>query len=331
MLAVAGTASSAVAQNVATRAVDSPPIPTVPLFVLPTDYPADSLLANEEGTLSLVLIVSADGKVTNATLDVSSGFPRLDAKAMAVAKARWRFMPAIRSGHAVSDSVKVEVVWNLPFESYEGYLFPDDTDMPAEAFLAGGMPPRSIPGTNLVSQDDVKQAVAAHAQGEVIAKVLVGDDGTVRDVRVADSSGFKTLDAAVVSAIRRHFKYAPGRIAGKPAAMWTTVRSSLLAVGATDKVAAPPRFCHAQPYAERNAVRGAAVDKSGIDVQPWLRIGKDGKVADVLSLTNKGWVLWEQPLLDELNSRVHYPPPHFSAGSNVCWVSAALPAKTTEK
>ncbi|EQD66104.1 TonB family protein, partial [mine drainage metagenome] len=54
-----------------------------------------------------------------------------------------------------------------------------------------------------------------HQQGTVYLLVLVGADGSVQDVKVDQSSGYRDLDRAAIEAARK-WKFNPGSQDGKP-------------------------------------------------------------------------------------------------------------------
>lgn len=58
-------------------------------------------------------------------------------------------------------------------------------------------------------------------QGLVGVDVLVGEDGSVRDAKIVMSSGHEALDAATLREALT-WRFAPGRLNGKPTAMWNT-------------------------------------------------------------------------------------------------------------
>jgi TonB family protein len=71
-------------------------------------YDMESRVAMQ-GTVRLRLTIGSDGAVTDAVVDKSSGWERLDAASLAHVKAHWRWKPS-RKGCAVT---KVNVVWGL--------------------------------------------------------------------------------------------------------------------------------------------------------------------------------------------------------------------------
>lgn len=62
------------------------------------DYPPMSKRLGEEGTVVLELYVLEDGRVGEAKVKTSSGFPRLDEAALKHVKRAWRLMPGTKNG-----------------------------------------------------------------------------------------------------------------------------------------------------------------------------------------------------------------------------------------
>ena len=76
-------------------------------------YPPSEIRSGHEGTLTLELLVRTDGKVIDARVRKSSGFPMLDEAAVNEAKRRWKLLPATRGGVAVEDWTRLSVVFRL--------------------------------------------------------------------------------------------------------------------------------------------------------------------------------------------------------------------------
>lgn len=72
------------------------------------DYPPMSKRLGEEGSVVLELYVLEDGRVGEARLKTSSGFPRLDEAAIKHVKRSWRLLPGTKNG-------KAEPMW-YPFK-----------------------------------------------------------------------------------------------------------------------------------------------------------------------------------------------------------------------
>ncbi len=75
-------------------------------------YPSASRRAQQEGTVTVEVQVSAAGLPLNVALASSSGFPALDQAALA-AVLRWRFDPAQTAGIPVAGRVRVPVRFQL--------------------------------------------------------------------------------------------------------------------------------------------------------------------------------------------------------------------------
>jgi protein TonB len=78
----------------------------------PPDYPAESRRRGEEGVVRLALRVGIDGRVEDAQVATSSGFPRLDQAAVEAAR-RWRFRPATQGGLPVAATLPTAVHFRL--------------------------------------------------------------------------------------------------------------------------------------------------------------------------------------------------------------------------
>jgi TonB family protein len=83
------------------------------------DYPAAAIRAEEEGSVSVRLQVSADGRVESCTVARSSGSAVLDSTTCQLLSARARFEPARDAGgRRVRGSVTRSVRWELPDDTY---------------------------------------------------------------------------------------------------------------------------------------------------------------------------------------------------------------------
>jgi protein TonB len=75
-------------------------------------YPDQSKRLGEEGTCRVELTVGVDGRVSNAVVKVSSGFPRLD-EACIKAVQNARFKPGTEEGRPVPKTVLLPIKWKL--------------------------------------------------------------------------------------------------------------------------------------------------------------------------------------------------------------------------
>lgn len=75
-------------------------------------YPARSLRNNEEGITTLALLVDADGRVTSARVEKSSGYRELD-RAAVDALSLCKFKPATSNGVGQAQWAKMAYQWRL--------------------------------------------------------------------------------------------------------------------------------------------------------------------------------------------------------------------------
>ena len=77
-------------------------------------YPARSRQRAEQGTVTLHILIAADGSVERIEIAESSGFDDLDRSALETVRSRWRFVPARRGdGHPVDSWVLVPIRFAL--------------------------------------------------------------------------------------------------------------------------------------------------------------------------------------------------------------------------
>jgi protein TonB len=86
--------------------------PKHPLHIGEDYYPDASKRAGEEGRCIVTMTVAADGRITTATIQTSSGFPRLDEACLKGVKDQ-RMKPATEDGKPVETTVSLPIVWKL--------------------------------------------------------------------------------------------------------------------------------------------------------------------------------------------------------------------------
>jgi len=79
----------------------------------PPTYPALARRREQQGTVTVRVLVGADGAVERAELAESSGFDALDDAALQTVRSRWRFVPARHDGVAVESWVLVPIRFAL--------------------------------------------------------------------------------------------------------------------------------------------------------------------------------------------------------------------------
>jgi periplasmic protein TonB len=75
-------------------------------------YPDASKRANEEGSCILLMKVAASGQILDASVQTSSGFPRLDDACLKGVKGQ-KMMPAMEDGKAVEGTFPFKITWKL--------------------------------------------------------------------------------------------------------------------------------------------------------------------------------------------------------------------------
>jgi protein TonB len=78
----------------------------------PPPYPAAAVAARQEGTVTLRVTISAEGRVTASSIYSSSGVQSLDESALSTVR-RWVFAPARRGGRAVPFEVLVPIEFTI--------------------------------------------------------------------------------------------------------------------------------------------------------------------------------------------------------------------------
>jgi protein TonB len=79
----------------------------------PPAYPAIARRRAQQGTVTVSVLVGADGSVERAEVADSSGFDTLDDAALETVRSRWRFVPARHRGLAVESWVLVPIRFAL--------------------------------------------------------------------------------------------------------------------------------------------------------------------------------------------------------------------------
>ncbi len=90
----------------------SKPIAAAYLNNPPPDYPAKARFRRQEGTVTLNVDVTMQGKPASVHVMKSSGYRLLDAEAVRTVK-QWRFIPAKLAGKAVRATVTIPIVFQL--------------------------------------------------------------------------------------------------------------------------------------------------------------------------------------------------------------------------
>lgn len=115
-------ANSTAITQVQNKVVAPPPPPKVEVTAPRSDprrpnsqppYPTVSKRLGEEGVVTLQLYVTENGRVAEAKVQKSSGFPRLDEAAVREARRNWRFIPAKRGGEIIAAWMSINVRFEI--------------------------------------------------------------------------------------------------------------------------------------------------------------------------------------------------------------------------
>ncbi len=97
----------------AVRQISAPKYDTKHPFKIGEEYyPDASKRAGEEGSCILRMRVSASGQILDATVQTSSGFPRLDEACLKGVKGQ-RMTPAMEDGKGVEGTFPFKITWKL--------------------------------------------------------------------------------------------------------------------------------------------------------------------------------------------------------------------------
>jgi periplasmic protein TonB len=86
--------------------------PKHPLHIGEDYYPDASKRAGEEGRCIVTVTVAADGRITNESIQQSSGFPRLDDACLKGVHGQ-RMKPATEDGKPIEKTASLPIVWKL--------------------------------------------------------------------------------------------------------------------------------------------------------------------------------------------------------------------------
>ena len=91
----------------------TPPVATTSHMMTGADWPKESFINNEQGTVTIRYRIETDGSVSECTVTMTSGFQRLDDAACMMVKMRWKFRPAMRDGVPVAVTIPATVNFTL--------------------------------------------------------------------------------------------------------------------------------------------------------------------------------------------------------------------------
>jgi TonB family protein len=188
-------------------------------------YTEEDRVARVQGTVSLYIQVSPEGRATNMRV-LHSLTPGLDQRAME-SVAEWRFEPGMKNGAPVTVEAQVEVNFRL-LDDKEAEALAAATPNPVPASIQqaaqmGGYPakatmPKLIRKTEPEYTEEARQA---KFQGTVTLSAVINAEGVAQDLRVVHTLGMG-LDEKAIEAVKQ-WKFEPGTRDGKPVATMSTI------------------------------------------------------------------------------------------------------------
>lgn len=158
-------------------------------------YPPISVALGEEGATIVKFTVGVDGSVTDARVETSSGFPRLDDAALDGTKA-WRYSPATLDGRPVACTREMRIIWKLTGE------IADQSRSPYKVILMN-------------KSDYPSGAYERNEKGTTLIFLLIDEAGAVMNSAVVHSSGFADLDGAAVNIAVTRWKPEAAKLSGE--------------------------------------------------------------------------------------------------------------------
>ena len=171
-------------------AAEPPPLSFGRPNVCTSDYPPEAAAAGHEGTVLLAFTITDEGSVVDPKVDVSSGYPELDAAALACVT-NWRYHPAMQNGKPISVPWKAEVRWSMP--TPEQALF--------NRAFAQAMKAVNDEASRCLYASDAPKIVAPEFDGMTMISVRFPNSGDAQ-VSTFTSSGNAALDEMAAACFR---------------------------------------------------------------------------------------------------------------------------------
>jgi TonB family protein len=333
-IVLAGLSTAAVAQSTAVHVPPAMPIDgetfAVPkqLEIRDSDYPLQSLLANEEGRVALNLLVGADGRVAFAQVLMGSGSQRLDQAAAQLARTRWEFQPHMKGGQPAVGSARVEVTWKAPLTpAYEHQmdpsLLPQDGDISFEPAIA-------TTSHALRAEDYPVYAIRTGLQGRVSLRFVISESGSVTDVGIVQTSGASILDEAAAKVVKERWLYKPATLNGKPVPTLTHA-TFVFQLRRSGQRPRPARNCYPAPRLGTSLTMSPEGGEESVEVSQWIHLTADGTVDDLIVRTQRGWMHFAPSTVEEYSRAAKFPPAARERRPPSCWFDGTVTVTADQK
>jgi TonB family protein len=298
---------------------ETPPVPKQ-LDILETDYPLGSLLAHEEGRVSLNLTINPEGRVTLAQITAGSGSDVLDGTATRIARTRWLFEPALKGGQPAIGFARVDVTWKVPLRPAYEYQM-DVTLLPRDGQFVFE-PAVATTSHALTASDYPRSAINAGQQGLVTIKFMILESGNVGDITIVRSARVPALDQAAVNVVKSRWLYKPATLNGRPIPTWTHANFIFQLAGT--RLRMPPTLCASEPLLGKSVMMTQNGGEESIEVSQWVHVTVDGSVDDILVYTQKGWMHQSQGFIELYSRSANYPTAARQRRPPSCWFDATV-------
>ena len=179
-------------------------------------YPNLAKQARVQGPVVLDSIIGTDGSVKS--LQVKSGHPMLTEAAI-TAVSQWKYKPYVLNGTPVEVETTIQVNFHLEDAPAATNPAPATTSPAPEPVYRVGAdvaPPKAV-----FTPDPQYGNAARQVEGTCVLTLVVGSDGTTRNLQVTRSLD-PDLDQRAIEAVR-HWRFQPASKAGKPVAVQINV------------------------------------------------------------------------------------------------------------
>jgi TonB family protein len=138
--------------------------------ILADDYPPESILNKEQGTIGVRILIKEDGVPGEVEVLVSSGYPRLDEAARTMILRKWRYRPATQNGVPIASWVPTSVVYQLA----------QRVTPPKECREQSRLAAERVPRASLFGRQTLRRQVFADEEGRVQSALLLTEKGWMR-------------------------------------------------------------------------------------------------------------------------------------------------------
>ena len=298
------------------------------LEIRDADYPLASLLTNEEGRVTLNLLVGADGRVVFVQVLMGSGSQRLDQAAAQLARSRWEFQPHTKGGQPAVGSARVEVTWKTPLRP--AYEYQMDTGLLPSQGEIDFVPAVATTSHIIRAEDYPVYAVRTGQQGRVRIRFVILETGSIGDASVVETSGASLLDEAAINIVKSRWLYKPATLNGKPIPQ-TTYANFVFLLRSSGQRRVPGRNCYQAPMLGTSLTMSPEGGGESVEVSQWIHLTADGTVDDLIVNTQRGWMHFAPSTVAEYSRAAKFPTAARERRPPSCWFDGTVTVTADQK